>query len=150
MLHITQLAKITLLGVLMASGTLYAQEVYSWKSKSGTNTYSDAPRNLKPTQANVINVRTQTVTPIAPVVAAASTATPDSLADEQADLNNRMAQQNKEIEERNKKIAEENRVQKEADCKRAQLNLSLAESARVPNREELLKRYNEDITHFCN
>ena len=41
------------------------------------------------------------------------------------------------------------RQQREADCKRARLNRTFAESARVINREELLQRYDQDIAAFC-
>ena len=149
MMHITKLTKLTALAVLLVSGSLSAQEVYNWRSGSGSNAYSDVPRNLKPSNANVINVRTQRVTPPAPAAPADTAAADGSLAEQQAELNNKLAQQNKEIEERNKKIDEENRQQREADCKRARLNRTSAESARVINREELLQRYDQDIAAFC-
>ena len=149
MSHITKIVKITLLSVVLASGVVHAQEVFSWKDKSGSTTYSDVPRNLKPADTNIINMRTQKVTPPASSEAPAA-ASDASLAEQQTDLNSKLAQKNKEIEENNKKIEAENREQKQADCKRAQLNRSLAETARVPNRDELLNRYNQDVANFCN
>lgn len=104
-MHITQIAKVLLLGSLLVSGSVSAasSEVYRWKEKSGVNTYSDVPYQLKPTASTAINIRTNKVTPPAnSTVQPASVttvgdpnATP-SLAEQQARVSEQIAQQNKE------------------------------------------------------
>ena len=148
-MHITTFAKLALLGTIFASAQLSAAEVFTWKNRNGSNTYSDVPRNLKPAHANMVNVRTRSVTPAAPEQPAAP-ADGNSLADQQKQLSDEIARQNKQVEEQNKKIDEENRQQKEANCKTARMNRQFAESARVANRDALLQRYDADIAQFCN
>ena len=117
-MHITQIAKVLLLGSLLVSGSVSAasSEVYRWKEKSGVNAYSDVPYQLKPTASTTINIRTNKVTPPAnSTVQPASVttvgdpnATP-SLAEQQARVSEQIAQQNKEAEKRNKEIEEQNK-----------------------------------------
>ncbi|EGZ44730.1 DUF4124 domain-containing protein [Neisseria wadsworthii] len=145
-MHITSFAKLTALGLILASTSLQAKEVYSWKNANGTNTYSDVPRNLKSNGVNTINVRTQTVsTP----PAAKSASEGASLSEQQKQINDKMAANNKQVEEKNKQIEEENRKTQEANCKTARMNRAFAESARTANRDTLMARYDADIEKFC-
>ena len=157
-MHITQIAKVLLLGSLLVSGSVSAasSEVYRWKEKSGVNTYSDVPYQLKPTASTTINIRTNKVTPPANATvqpASVTTvgdpnATP-SLAEQQAKVNEQIAQQNKEAEKRNKEIEEQNKLAAEANCKTAQMNLSFAQSARTDKREALIQRFNQEVVKYC-
>ncbi|MDO5640194.1 MAG: DUF4124 domain-containing protein [Neisseria sp.] len=149
-MHITSLTKLALAATMLASAQLPAAEVFTWKNSNGANTYSDVPRNLKPAHANMVNVRTRSVTPAAPAQPAAPADGGNSLADQQKQLSDEIARQNKQVEEQNKKIDEENRLQKEANCKTARMNRQFAESARISNRAALLQRYDNDIAQFCN
>ena len=157
-MHITQIAKVLLLGSLLVSGSVSAasSEVYRWKEKSGVNAYSDVPYQLKPTASTTINIRTNKVTPPANATvqpASVTTvgdpnATP-SLAEQQAKVNEQIAQQNKEAEKRNKEIEEQNKLAAEANCKTAQMNLSFAQSARTDKREALIQRFNQEVAKYC-
>ena len=157
-MHITQIAKVLLLGSLLVSGSVSAasSEVYRWKEKSGVNAYSDVPYQLKPTASTTINIRTNKVTPPAnSTVQPASVttvgdpnATP-SLADQQAKVNEQIAQQNKEAEKRNKEVEEQNKQIAEANCKTAQMNLSFAQNARTDKREALIQRFNQEVAKYC-
>ena len=157
-MHITQIAKVLLMGSLLVSGSVSAasSEVYRWKEKSGVNAYSDVPYQLKPTASTTINIRTNKVTPPAnSTVQPASVttvgdpnATP-SLADQQAKVNEQIAQQNKEAEKRNKEVEEQNKQIAEANCKTAQMNLSFAQNARTDKREALIQRFNQEVAKYC-
>ena len=157
-MHITQIAKVLLLGSLLVSGSVSAasSEVYRWKEKSGVNAYSDVPYQLKPTDTTIINIRTNKVTPpVNSTVQPASVttvgdpnATP-SLAEQQARVSEQIAQQNKEAEKRNKEIEEQNKQAQEANCKTAQMNLSFAQNARTDKREALIQRFNQEVAKYC-
>ena len=157
-MHITQIAKVLLLGSLLVSGSVSAasSEIYRWREKSGVNTYSDVPYQLKPTASTTINIRTNKVTPPANSTfqpASVTTvgdpnATP-SLADQQAKVNEQIAQQNKEAEKRNKEVEEQNKQIAEANCKTAQMNLSFAQNARTDKREALIQRFNQEVAKYC-
>ena len=157
-MHITQIAKVLLLGSLLVSGSVSAasSEVYRWKEKSGVNAYSDVPYQLKPTASTAINIRTNKVTPPAnsTVQPASVTTVGDpnaapSLADQQAKVSEQIAQQNKEAEKRNKEIEEQNKQAAEANCKTAQMNLSFAQNARTDKREALIQRFNQEVAKYC-
>ncbi|MCP1659599.1 DUF4124 domain-containing protein [Neisseria perflava] len=132
----------------LSAPVLQAAEVYTWKNRSGSNTYSDVPNRLQPALTGKINVRTQTVS--LPAAASGNTAKSGSIAEQQQQLNNKITQANKQIEEQNQKIAEAARQQKEDNCKTAQLNRQFAESARANNRSALIQRYDSDIAKYCN
>lgn len=144
-MHITRFARLLLISGMLFSGSVSVAEVYTWKNKSGGNSYSDVPQNLKISQSGTVNIRTRTVTP-----PPAPKAEEGSLADKQKDLNNAIAEENKKIEEQNKKVEEENRLQKESNCKIARMNRQFAETARIANRDEFVKRYDADVAKFCN
>ena len=157
-MHITQIAKVLLLGSLLVSGSVSAasSEIYRWREKSGVNTYSDVPYQLKPTASTTINIRTNKVTPPAnsTVQPASVTTVGDpnaspSLADQQAKVNEQIAQQNKEAEKRNKEVEEQNKQIAEANCKTAQMNLSFAQNARTDKREALIQRFNQEVAKYC-
>lgn len=157
-MHITQIAKVLLLGSLLVSGSVSAasSEVYRWKEKSGVNAYSDVPYQLKPTASTAINIRTNKVTPPAnsTVQPASVTTVGDlnaapSLAEQQARVSEQIAQQNKEAEKRNKEIEEQNKQAAEANCKTAQMNLSFAQNARTDKREALIQRFNQEVAKYC-
>ncbi|SUA36654.1 Uncharacterised protein [Neisseria zoodegmatis] len=146
-MHITRFARLLLVSGMLVSGSVSVAEVYTWKNKSGGNSYSDVPQNLKISQSGTVNIRTRTVTPPTPPKTEAADG---SLADKQKDLNDAVAAENKKIEEQNKKIEEENRLQKESNCKIARMNRQFAETARIANRDEFVKRYDADVAKFCN
>ena len=157
-MHITQIAKVLLLGSLLVSGSVSAAsfEIYRWKEKSGVNAYSDVPYQLKPTASTTINIRTNKVTPPAnsTVQPASVTTVGDpnavpSLAEQQARVSEQIAQQNKEAEKRNKEIEEQNKQAAEANCKTAQMNLSFAQNARTDKREALIQRFNQEVAKYC-
>ena len=157
-MHITQIAKVLLLGSLLVSGSVSAasSEIYRWREKSGVNTYSDVPYQLKPTASTTINIRTNKVTPPAnSTVQPASfttvcdpNATP-SLSEQQARVSEQIAQQNKEAEKRNKEIEEQNKQAQEANCKTAQMNLSFAQNAHTDKRDALIQRFNQEVAKYC-
>lgn len=128
---------------LASVGIVHAANVYSWKSSNGLTVYSDTPRNLKLKGTNSLNVRTQTATP-----RTGKLPVPTSLADEQAQLSQKIALQNRQIEEQNAKVAAEMRQIKEENCRNAQSNRKLAESAR--NRDQIIAKYDADIAKNCN
>ncbi|KPN73891.1 DUF4124 domain-containing protein [Neisseria dumasiana] len=143
----TRFAPLVLISGMLFSGSLATAEVYTWKNKSGGNSYSDVPQNLKASQSGTVNIRTHTVIrPAAPKAAEGE----GTLADKQKELSDAIAEENKKIEERNKKVEEENRLQKEGNCKIARMNRQFAETARIANREEFVKRYDADVAKFCN
>ncbi|MBF0804565.1 MULTISPECIES: DUF4124 domain-containing protein [Neisseria] len=147
-MHITRTVYTAALLCLLPAQFAAAQ-IYTWKGKNGSTSYSDVPHNLKISNASTINVRTRTVTP-PPAAQTAESAGEGSLADQQKQLNDAVSRENKKIEEQNKKIEEQNRLQKEDNCKTARLNRQFAETARVANRDEFIKRYDADIGKFCN
>ncbi|UOP01683.1 DUF4124 domain-containing protein [Kingella potus] len=144
------------MGGFLVSGSLYAKEIYRWKDKGGYNKYSDVPRGLKPTQSTIINVRTHKVTPPAdstvqpsPVTTVGDPNATPSLADQQAAVNAKIAEENKAAEQRNKEIEEQNKQAAEANCKTAQMNLSYAQTAKTDKREALIQRFNQDVSKYC-
>lgn len=121
-----------------------ATPVYSWKSGNGVTSYSDTPKNLRINQVNVMNVRTQT----AHTAKQGMPAVPESLADQQALLSQKIAAQNRQVEEQNARIAADMEKAKQENCQTAQSNRKLAESAR--NRDQLVQKYDADIQRYCN
>lgn len=129
--------KTCLIAALLSSAALTgAAEVYTWKGASG-NSYSDTPNRLQPKRSGVVNIRTHNVKPAVAPAAAAS----EPVAEQP---NEQVAEQNKQIEERNKKIEEQNRQNKLENCKIAKINRQVAESARLANRDSLIKQYQND------
>ena len=135
--------KTCLTAALLSSAALTGvAEVYTWKGASG-NSYSDTPNRLQPKRSGVVNIRTHNVKPaVAPAVAAS-----EPVAEQP---NEQVAEQNKQIEERNKKIEEQNRQNKLENCKIAKINRQVAESARLANRDSLIKQYQNDVNKYCN
>lgn len=119
-----------------------------YMEKRQGNSYSDTPNRLQLDRSNVMNIRTHSVK--AAVKPKSEAADEGTLAEQQAKLNERMLAKNKLIEEQNKKIEEENRKNKEDNCRVARMNQQSAESARVANRDDLVKRYQGDVAKYCN
>lgn len=140
---------IALIGIASLSFSFYsvADSVFTWKEGNGHNSYSDVPRQLQPTRANTINIRTQTIQ--TPQITSPQN-TNSTISEQQSKLSEKIISENKKIEEKNKKIDEENQRNKEDNCKAARLNRQLAEAARTNHREALLQRYDSDINKFCN
>ena len=136
-----------LLGVLYAAGAMAGNNVYTWKSGSGSTSYSDTPNRLQPERSNIVNIRTRNVTP---AVAKPENTQEGTLSEQQAKLNEKILAQNKQVEEQNKKVEEENRKNKEDNCRIARVNRQFAESARTVNRDDLIKHYQSDINKYCN
>ncbi len=129
-----------LLGVLYATGAMAGNNVYTWKSGSGSTSYSDTPNRLQPERSNIVNIRTRNVMP---AVAKPENAQEGTLSEQQAKLNEKILAQNKQVEE-------ENRKNKEDNCRIARVNRQFAESARTANRDDLIKHYQSDINKYCN
>lgn len=132
---------------MYAAGAMAGNNVYTWKSGSGSTSYSDTPNRLQPERSNIVNIRTRNVTP---AVAKPENAQEGTLSEQQAKLNEKILAQNKQVEEQNKKVEEENRKNKEDNCRIARVNRQFAESARTVNRDDLIKHYQSDINKYCN
>ena len=140
----------TIFAVSFSMGAIAAdkmENVYTWKN-GANNVYSDTPRGLKLDKSNSrMNVRTQTV-----ITLEQKPITPPSLAEQQAELNAKIAAQNKNIEAENAKmLAEKQKAEQEAkaqNCELARKNRQFAESAR--NKDDLIPRYDADIAKYCN
>ena len=128
--------KTCLTAALLSSAALTgAAEVYTWKGTSG-NSYSDTPNRLQPKRSGVVNIRTHNVKPaVAPAVAASEPV---------------VEQPNEQVAEQNKQIEEQNRQNKLENCKIAKINRQVAESARLANRDSLIKQYQNDVNKYCN
>lgn len=128
--------KTCLIAALLSSAALTgAAEVYTWKGASG-NSYSDTPNRLQPKRSGVVNIRTHNVRPAVAPAAAAS----EPVAE----------QPNEQVAEQNKQIEEQNRQNKLENCKIAKINRQVAESARLANRDSLIKQYQNDVNKYCN
>lgn len=140
----------TVFAVSFSMGAIAAdkmENVYTWKN-GASNVYSDTPRGLKlDKNNNRVNVRTQTL-----IKLEQKPITPPSLAEQQAELNAKIAAQNKKIEEQNAKaLADKQKAEQETkaqNCEASRRNRQLAESAR--NKDELIPRYDADIAKYCN
>lgn len=130
--------------MLAAAQSGFALEVYNWKSANGVTVYSDAPKNLRIKNTKVMNVRTHT----SHAQTNAMPPVPESLADQQAMLSQKIAAQNRQIEQQNAKIAADMQKAKEENCRTAQSSRKLAEGAR--NRDQLVQKYDADIERYCN
>lgn len=141
--------KILVLSALAVSSSLFAADVYTWKTGSG-NSYSDSPRSLKPAYSDLISVHTTQVIPVRKQSADTAIASDaNSLSEQQRKLNDQIAKRNLETEKRNKEVEQQNQKVAETNCKAARLNRTAAESARTNNREQLLARYDADIARYC-
>lgn len=130
---------------LILSSTALAEStvVYSWR-QGGHNAYSDVPLNLRLDYANKMNIRTHTVH----ASTDAKLKTPDSLAQRQLELSQQIAAENKKVEDENaRRMAEAAKI-KEENCQQARSNLNLAQNAR--NKDQLIPKYTNDISRFCN
>ena len=134
---------IALISVSLTTGALAAETVYSWRQGSH-NAYSDIPLNLRMDYANKMNVRTHTVS----ASTDAKLKTPDSLAQRQLELSQQIAAENKKVEDENAKRTAEAAKIKEENCQQARSNLNLAQNAR--NKDQLIPKYTNDISRFCN
>ncbi len=145
--------KISLVTLLLSSILIVnAAEVFTWRDSKGNNQYSDAPKQLVPANTQKFNVRTHTTTSLAPPVqnASLSASDVDSLAAQQALVNRKIEEQNRQTAEKNKKIDEQNRKNREDACKTSKINRSIAENLRTSQRDNLIKRYDEEIRNNCN
>lgn len=137
-------ALFALLTVTVLAGTAIAEDVqvFNWKTKKGSNAYSDVPRNLQMGRSNVVNVRTGTV---APPPLAENKDGVTNLVEAQQKLNEQIAAENKRREEEAAKRAAE---VKEENCKAARMNRANAEHAR--NKAELIPKFDQAIQQYCN
>ena len=151
---VLSLALISMVGMASANG------VFTWKGKSGNQVYSDTPRNLSTQNVSTMNIRSHTVTKIETKPASDTIqggkigvegdGKDKSLADQQADLNAKMAAENKKKEEENKKIEEQNQKVNAENCTRAKMNLNNVQTSnRVNDREKLAAGYQQDISRYC-
>ena len=151
---VLSLALISMVGMASANG------VFTWKGKSGNQVYSDTPRNLSTQNVSTMNIRSHTVTKIEtkPVsdtiqggkIGVEGEVKEKSLAEQQSDLNTKMAAENKKKEEENKKIEEQNQKVNAENCTRAKMNLNNVQTSnRVNDREKLAAGYQQDISRYC-
>lgn len=121
-------------------------EVFQWKTRRGTNAYADTPRNMIMGESNVLNVRTKTVTPPTPTTIGGGNPNM-SLADQQALLNQRIAEENKKNQE---EYAKQQAETKAENCKTARMNRDMIDKTNASNRAELAPKYDADIAKYCN
>ena len=151
---VLSLALISMVGMASANG------VFTWQGKSGNQVYSDTPRNLSTQNVSTMNIRSHTVTKIEtkPMsdtiqggkIGVEGEVKEKSLAEQQSDLNTKMAAENKKKEEENKKIDEQNKKVNEENCTRAKMNLNNVQTSnRVNEREKLAAGYQQDIDRYC-
>ena len=151
---VLSLALISMVGMASANG------VFTWQGKSGHQVYSDTPRNLSTQNVSTMNIRSHTVTKIETKPASDTIqggkigvegeVKEKSLADQQADLNAKMAAENKKKEEENKKTEEQNKKVNEENCTRAKMNMNNVQTSnRVNDREKLAAGYQQDIDRYC-
>ena len=151
---VLSLALISMVGMASANG------VFTWQGKSGNQVYSDTPRNLSTQNVSTMNIRSHTVTKIEtkPMsdtiqggkIGVEGEVKEKSLAEQQSDLNTKMAADNKKKEEENKKIDEQNKKVNEENCTRAKMNLNNVQTSnRVNEREKLAAGYQQDIDRYC-
>ena len=151
---VLSLALISMVGMASANG------VFTWQGKSGNQVYSDTPRNLTTQNVSTMNIRSHTVTKIEtkPMsdtiqggkIGVEGEVKEKSLAEQQSDLNTKMAAENKKKEEENKKIDEQNKKVNEENCTRAKMNLNNVQTSnRVNEREKLAAGYQQDIDRYC-
>ena len=133
--------KLTLFSALLVLSSLAAAQVYTWKDASGKTVYSDTPPPIKTVkEVNIKVAPAKAPTKKEPV--AASDAVPgkeQSVAEQQAALAKKIADENKRIEAENKKRNADN-------CNVAKLNLASAEAA---NNQALVQRYRNAVQSYC-
>jgi len=95
-------------------------------------------------RSNVINIRTGTVIPPAPAATPMENMSP---AEQQAIANQRIAEQNRKIEEENAKREQEAKTQ---NCNAARMNLDTVQKSNARNKDQLIPRYQADISKYCN
>lgn len=135
-----------LLVLALATSAAFASDApYTWKN-SGVSSYSDTPPNLQVENIGIMNVKTQSVTPIAQPKSEDSYEGL-SLTEKQAKLNEEFAEANRKIEEENKKRLEAINAE---NCSTAQANLRNVQTAtRIENREAMISRYQSDVSKYC-
>ena len=70
------------------------------------------------------------------------------MAQRQLELSQQIAAENKKVEDENAKRTAEAAKIKEENCQQARSNLNLAQNAR--NKDQLIPKYTNDISRFCN
>ncbi|SSY70461.1 hypothetical protein [Alysiella crassa] len=131
------------LALAISTSAMAADTVYVWRNGS-SNTYSDIPKNLRMDHANKMNVRTHNVRQATEV----RHKEPESLAERRLALAQEAAERDKKLEDENKRIMETNAKIKQENCAQARSNLSLAQNAR--NRDQLVPKYTQDVSKYCN
>ena len=127
-----------------------AAEVFTWKSKSGSSTYSDVPQSLRSSHTQRIKIRqTKTVAPKTASRKADYSTDNTSIGEQQQRLSEKIAKQNTAIEKQNRQIAKQNSRQKYANCQTAKINLHMAQQSKSVDRAELLASYRQDVDAFC-
>ena len=125
--------KVIAAGVLaLLAGTAFAAEteVFNWRSRSGHNVYSDTPNQMQMGRSNVINIRTGTVIPPTPKATPMENMSPTE-----------------QIEEENAKREQEAKTQ---NCNAARMNLDTVQKSNARNKDQLIPRYQADISKYCN
>lgn len=133
--------KVALFSSLLVLSSLALAQVYTWKDSSGKTVYSDTPPPTKTVKEVNIKVAPAKVT-AKKDPATASDAAPSkdqTIAEQQAALAKKIADENKKIEAENKKRNADN-------CNVAKLNLASAEAA---NNQALVQRYQNAVKSYC-
>ncbi len=109
----------------------------------GQGVYSDVPARMQVGRCKVISAKTGSTIQQND---AQIDAKPLSLAEQQAQLNNRIMEENKKNEEAAAKLAQETKAE---NCKVAQMNKDMVEKTNARNKADLLPKYEADIAKFC-
>lgn len=152
MLNKTFLTAITLALIttpmVAKSDTSSKKNLYQCGAKTKTNKlYTDRPINLKNGgNCGIFSLRTHTIDTPA-ITPAKEHIGGGSLAEQQALLNQKIAEENKRIEEENAKRIAENKAE---HCKIARMNRENAERTRPHNQADLVQKYEADVAKYCN
>ena len=118
--------------------------VFTWKDGGG-NSYSDVPKQLHPDQSQIVNLRTRQTRPAAKPVKPAAEKISTDMKEQEKDI----AEKNRQIEEEKKKVAEFERQNKEENCRISKMNLKSVGSSKAKNRDDLIRKYNNDVNKYC-
>ena len=117
--------------------------VFTWKDGGG-NSYSDVPKQLHPDQSQILNLRTRQTKPaVKPKPAVDQNA--GSAKENEKDI----AEKNGQLEEEKKRIAETERQNKEENCRISKMNLKAVGNSNAKNKDDLIRKYNNDVNKYC-
>ena len=118
--------------------------VFTWKDGGG-NSYSDVPKQLHPDQSQIVNLRTRQTRPAAKPAKPTAEKISADMKEQEKDI----AEKNRQIEEEKKKVAEFERQNKVENCRISKMNLKSVGSSNAKNRDDLIRKYNNDVNKYC-